>query len=53
MEDAPRVRRFDPVEALIALDAGPDDVLQRVRDLATDCVNQGGVEHPGALKRAA
>lgn len=53
MEDAPRIRRFDPVEALIALDAGPDDVLQQVRDLATDCVNQGGVEHLVALKRPA
>lgn len=52
-EDAPRIRRFEPVEAMISLDSGPDDVLHQVRDLAIDCVNQGGVDHLVALKRAA
>ncbi|GAB3237228.1 hypothetical protein GCM10027447_36210 [Glycomyces halotolerans] len=52
LTNVPRIERFEPVEALIALDTGPDDVLQQVRDLATDCFNQGGVEHLVALKRA-
>jgi hypothetical protein len=44
LANVPRIRYFEPVEALIALDSGPDGVLQQVRDLATDCVNQGAVE---------
>jgi hypothetical protein len=51
-ENVPRIRRFEPVEALITLETGPDDVLQQVRDLATDCVNQGGADELVVLRTA-
>ncbi|MCD0445903.1 ATP-binding protein [Glycomyces sp. A-F 0318] len=51
-QDAPILDRYDPVDATLALDTGPEDLLQQARTIATDCINQGAVEDLVVLRKS-
>jgi hypothetical protein len=39
------LRRYTPVETTINAVEGPSDFLEHVRELAQDCLNQGGISN--------
>lgn len=41
---AHRIERFRPIRSTLDVSAVRDEVLQATRDLALDCLNQGGIE---------
>ncbi|WP_157979631.1 hypothetical protein [Kribbella monticola] len=44
------LHRYAPVMASVRTDVGESDFLDQVRDLATDAVNQGGIQYLQAIK---
>ncbi|MEU5874743.1 ATP-binding protein [Glycomyces sp. NPDC047369] len=42
---------YEPVDTTVSLDAGPQGLIRQAQALATDCVNQGGVDELFALSK--